>query len=335
MNYLISIAILVGMIVIVSCNRKTAKKVSKTDALQVPTPTPTPTPPKSTIALDGQDHGLVMISIERSPCRGKNPCPWYSAKIYEDGAIFYHGRKNVKLMGEQSAITNIPTINSLIRKAEGIGFFKIEFPSDSSRRMMDNPVIKLNLTVKVRSGNQVREISYLNDMPDVLNEFALELDKFLAEQHFKPLFESPEVVPEKVPTPDGLDHGTLKLTIERTPCYGSCPWYQASFYDDGTIFYNGKKDVPHLGKYTLKTTPAMVNALIKKAKAIEFAKMSPSYPIDSKRVIADLPENIIMVKDGRTSHRVAFRNEAPTELVSFLKEVDAVLMRLSFKEKQK
>lgn len=326
MKYLIPIALFLGLIIFASCNRKTAKKVSKTDALQVPPP-----PPKPTIALDGQDHGLVMISIERGPCRGK--CPWYSAKIYADGAIFYKGNKYAKFMGEQSAITNIPTINSLIRKAEGIGFFTMEkgYPTDPSRRIMDNPMVKL----KVRSGNQVREISYLNDMPDVLNEFALELDKFLAEQHFKPLFESPEVVPEKVPTPDGLDHGTLKLTIERTPCYGSCPWYQASFYDDGTIFYNGKKDVPHLGKYTLKTTPAMVNALIKKAKAIEFAKMSPSYPIDSKRVIADLPENIIMVKDGRTSHRVAFRNEAPTELVSFLKEVDAVLMRLSFKEKQK
>ncbi len=328
MKYLIPIALLLGLIVLVSCNRKTAKKVTKTD-MEIPAPPP---PPKPTRALDGQDHGLVMISIERGPCRGE--CPWYSAQIYEDGAIFYKGKKHVKHMGEQVAVTNVPTVNSLIRKAEGIGFFEMEkaYPTEPSRRIMDNPMTKLT----IRSGHQVHEISYLNDMPDALKEFASDLDNFIAEQHFKPLFEpEPEVMPEQVLAPDGFDHGTLKLTIERTPCYGKCPWYQASFYDDGTIFYNGKKDVKHLGKYTLHTTPAMVNSLIKKAKEIGFFKMNATYPLDPKHVIVDLPEYKIMVMDGRTSHRIAFRNEAPSELVSYLKEVDAVLMRQEFKEKRK
>ena len=44
----------------------------------------------------------------------------------------------------------------------------------------------------------------------------------------------------KVPFPEIKDWNTLKITLTRGPCFGSCPAYSVEIDGDGTVRYNGK-----------------------------------------------------------------------------------------------
>ncbi len=139
---------------------------------------------------------------------------------------------------------------------------------------------------------------------------------------------------EQVPIDGVKDHGTLVLVIKRGPCYGKCPWYEAAFYDNGTVLYYGKKFVAHTGKYRLESTPEVVRSLLRKAREIGFMNMASEYPTDPNRKITDLPTTTIMVKFGRTAKTVKMTNEMPVELVEFGHDIDSVLERLPFPEQK-
>jgi hypothetical protein len=40
----------------------------------------------------------------------------------------------------------------------------------------------------------------------------------------------------------------LTISLQRTPCYGHCPWYTITIGSDGTVTYEGRNDVKTLGK---------------------------------------------------------------------------------------
>lgn len=46
----------------------------------------------------------------------------------------------------------------------------------------------------------------------------------------------------------GVDWSTAVFRLERTPCYGTCPWYQVSIYPDNRVEYEGRQYVGQCGK---------------------------------------------------------------------------------------
>lgn len=54
------------------------------------------------------------------------------------------------------------------------------------------------------------------------------------------------LIPEK--------NGKVVMSIARTPCFGSCPTYDATLYENGLLIYEGKRFTVKTGKYYAKVS---------------------------------------------------------------------------------
>ncbi len=312
-HHLLLILLMAGLVS--SCNRKAAITKSK-----VKTPV-TEKKVKIEKAIDGALHGAVLLSLERMPCRGT--CPWDKVTYYEDGIAFYTGNKYVDKIGNYKAQYDQESLQKLIRQAQKIGFSKMadDYPTDPAQKIADVPITKMSI--------QNKTITLQNDFPPALGQLVKDVVTTTQNQKFHKL----DAVDQTVKAPK-KDHGTLTLTIKRSPCYGSCPWYEARFYDDGTILYDGKKHVEHIGKFTLHTSPKTIRSLANKAQKIGFFKMGKAYPANPEHKIPDLPTTLLMVRNGRSEKTISLQNEIPPVLIEYIEEIESTLARLNYPEKE-
>src|SRR5262245_18133867 len=52
------------------------------------------------------------------------------------------------------------------------------------------------------------------------------------------------------------------ITLERTACFGACPVYSVSIFDDGTVNYNGGDFVSVTGEQTYQIDPETVRQMV-------------------------------------------------------------------------
>lgn len=99
------------------------------------------------------------------------------------------------------------------------------------------------------------------------------------------------------------------FTMERTPCFGKCPWDSFTVRADGTILYTGKRDVERIGTYTGSIDLDLVADLRKQLDEIGYFDWDAEYDAN----ISDLPGINLryMAKDG-SAKAVSIRGEAPT-----------------------
>lgn len=99
------------------------------------------------------------------------------------------------------------------------------------------------------------------------------------------------------------------FTMERTPCFGKCPWDSFTVRADGSIYYEGKRDVERIGAFTGVVDADRAAAL--KAELNELGYFDWKTEYDNN--ISDLPSLKLrfMAKDGFTKV-VSIRGEAPT-----------------------
>ncbi len=108
----------------------------------------------------------------------------------------------------------------------------------------------------------------------------------------------------------------LLLSLERTTCYGHCPYYSIQIYADGRAVYEGKQNVSLLGNYTATVPPSLVERLLAKAKAINYLDLAPKYPIKGLGII-DFPVCISSVRQDGVLKTIYNRNEAPPALIAY------------------
>ena len=305
-----------------SCNRKASVQKTK-DATENVKNVKSPNEQNPTTAIDGKMHGKELLSLERMPCRGT--CPWDRVIFHEDGTVFYVGNKHVKRIGSFKSQMSPAGIQRFIQKAERIGYFNMadEYPIDPSKVIVDLPITR----IAVDNGTN-KVILLRNDAPKILSSFIRDIVNTTETLSFQ-LFSDED---NSIKTPKSDDHGTLVMSIKRTPCYGSCPWYEANFYDDGTILYEGKKHVNHVGKFKLSANPKTIRSLTNKAQKIGFFKMEKNYPVDTQHSIPDLPTTELMVKIGRTGKTIRMQNEIPPVLIEYIDEIEGTLKRLDYPE---
>jgi ankyrin repeat protein len=75
----------------------------------------------------------------------------------------------------------------------------------------------------------------------------------------------PELVPKrKIPFPTVHDWDSVRITLRRTGCFGSCPSYRVEVHGDGTVLYEGQAFVAvtgsHRGSIAKETVVELVNA---------------------------------------------------------------------------
>lgn len=114
----------------------------------------------------------------------------------------------------------------------------------------------------------------------------------------------------------------FELTIERTPCMGTCPYYDISVAADGSVKYMGKGHVKLMGERSKKLPQETLMAMASLIEAADFWKFDESY---DNRSISDLPSVIMKCSMNGKSHRVLARFSAPKEFETLVLSLEELI----------
>lgn len=116
-------------------------------------------------------------------------------------------------------------------------------------------------------------------------------------------------------------------SLQRTACYGWCPTYELTVYEDGRVEYEGREYVKTKGKVSSKLDPAKLQALREAYRAAQFFSLG-NYPYVSKTDPTDGPSAVLYYAEGGHAKVVEhYRGSklAPTSLATLESSFDSLL----------
>lgn len=100
----------------------------------------------------------------------------------------------------------------------------------------------------------------------------------------------------KVAFPEIQDWKSLKISLQRTACFGSCPAYRVEIHGDGTVIYDGQMFVAISGVHKAKISDDSVRALFSAFQKADFFWLLDNYAAP----ITDNPTQVISISfDGQ------------------------------------
>ncbi len=121
------------------------------------------------------------------------------------------------------------------------------------------------------------------------------------------------------------------ISLERTPCFGSCPVYIISVSPSGLVTYEGKANVRELGTATAQIPKQRVDALLVELERAGYFGFASRYAVSEPacgRYVTDLPAAISSATLGRRAKRIEHDHGcggAPGALAVLEKRIDEVL----------
>jgi hypothetical protein len=93
------------------------------------------------------------------------------------------------------------------------------------------------------------------------------------------------------------DSGPVRITLERSVCFGFCPDYTVTITGDGQVSYEGRRFVNIAGRQTAAIPAADVQRLLARFDAVGFDRLQDEY----RAHVTDLPSYIVTLeRNGRT-----------------------------------
>lgn len=130
---------------------------------------------------------------------------------------------------------------------------------------------------------------------------------------------------------NGVDESLLVASLERTTCYGDCPYYEVNIYANGIVTYNGRKNVEYLGLHQATLSQQQIQQLLAKAKSIGYIYLENKYPTKGLGII-DFPVCITSVQEGGIKKVVYNRNDAPQRLIEYQDFFDELIEDVEWKK---
>jgi hypothetical protein len=123
---------------------------------------------------------------------------------------------------------------------------------------------------------------------------------------------------------------TPVVTLERTPCFGTCPVYQVAISRSGAVRFVGKQHVTRRGEATAEVPAARVDSLLRELEAGGYFGFADAYVMDSPacgQYATDSPTVITSASAGGRSKTI--RHDygcfaAPQELGRLERLIDEV-----------
>ncbi|HMU78248.1 MAG: hypothetical protein JST71_04970 [Bacteroidetes bacterium] len=112
---------------------------------------------------------------------------------------------------------------------------------------------------------------------------------------------------------------SLLISLSRYPCFGRCPYYDATLYKSGYAVINRKGFMDSLGIYATQIEKQELNSIIEEAKQAGLIAMPDSFYNPG---IADYPATIVTVNlNGKAKRIFDGVPESPTSLKDFEEKV--------------
>jgi hypothetical protein len=138
----------------------------------------------------------------------------------------------------------------------------------------------------------------------------------------------------QAPTPDGAPGAAANeppvVTLERTPCFGTCPVYQIEISRSGAVRFLGKNHVIRQGEATAEIPAARVDSLLRELEAGGYFGFADAYVMDSPacgRYATDSPTVITSANAGGRTKTIRHDygcDAAPQELGRLERLIDEV-----------
>jgi len=136
--------------------------------------------------------------------------------------------------------------------------------------------------------------------------------------------------PEMAASVGGAGTETPVVTLERTPCFGTCPVYTVAISRSGTVRYEGRHHVTRAGVGTGRIPAARVDSLLAELEAGGYFGFADDYVMDSPACgmyATDSPTVITSATRGGVTKTVRHDrgcSAAPPELSRLEQRIDEV-----------
>ena len=119
--------------------------------------------------------------------------------------------------------------------------------------------------------------------------------------------------------------------IQRTACFGRCPIYTLTVYDDGSAELFAERWLEQEGKFTATVDQSKFQNLLEKAEAINFFELEDVY---NSEAVTDLPSTITTLRRDDELKQIVNRYQGPQELSDFEKFFDELYLKSDWKKKE-
>lgn len=119
-----------------------------------------------------------------------------------------------------------------------------------------------------------------------------------------------------------VDGDSLVAYLERTPCFGRCPWYTIHVYKSGFAVYEGKRDAPRTGKFSARISQQQLESIGKKATELGFFELQDEYRNER---LTDFPTVYVEVRyKGKRKAITHYDANPPAALTAMEDYIDKV-----------
>ena len=119
-----------------------------------------------------------------------------------------------------------------------------------------------------------------------------------------------------------------RISLERGPCYGTCPIFQVTFQRDGAARYQGEGFVPRIGAYEGRIRQATFDRLATVILDSGFLALRGSYD----EPITDAATVTTMIEAGTRRKVVSnYARSGPVQLELVERAIDAVARRVRWR----
>jgi hypothetical protein len=131
-------------------------------------------------------------------------------------------------------------------------------------------------------------------------------------------------------TPGPSAAAAVRITLERGPCFGTCPVYSVTLDGSGAVLFEGRRFVADTGISTGRVPPARIDSLVAALTAGRYFDFADRYTAGEpgcERYATDLPSVITEVRAGGRTKRVEHDHgcmEAPQALTVLEGRIDSV-----------
>jgi hypothetical protein len=115
--------------------------------------------------------------------------------------------------------------------------------------------------------------------------------------------------------------------LQRTSCFGSCPVYTLTVYDNGVVEYYGKHNVDKIGLYRATVKKEVLEQLKNEAESIAYFDLKEVY---DNRSVTDVPSTITSLQYMEGFKIVVNRFDGPEQLSVFEKYFDSLFLNLDW-----
>ena len=124
---------------------------------------------------------------------------------------------------------------------------------------------------------------------------------------------------------------SARISLERRPCFGTCPVYTVTLDGSGTVRFEGRRFVKDTGTVMRTVPPARVDSLARELEAAGYFAFADRYVMGEPgcgRYATDLPTVITEVRIGPRAKRVEHDHgcaDAPERLSALERRIDEVV----------